>query len=212
MDKREIILVRHGETEENVREIFRGRLDPDLNETGFKQAELAADYLKDLKIKAIYTSPLKRALETAKTIAKLHNLTPRISEGLIDFDFGQWQGLSHQEVKAKYPVLYEKWHRTPHLVKTPKGEKLSAVRESVISATREAIKHKRSVLVSHRVPLKVLICDLLGLKTSRFWNVKIDVAGITIFEYDPENGSFILTKHNDTSHLKPIAKEVLADF
>ena len=65
-------------------------------------------------------------------------------------------------------------------------------------------------LVSHRVVNKVLICALLGLGNSRFWNIKLDTCGITGFNY--EGGRFILTKHNDTSYLKPIKEAPLNDF
>ena len=85
----EIILARHGETEWNVEEIFRGRIDVELNETGMKQAELLAEYLSDVKIDAIYSSPLKRALKTAEVIASYHQLNVEITPGLIDFDFGE---------------------------------------------------------------------------------------------------------------------------
>jgi len=101
-----IILARHGETEWNVAEVFRGRIDIELNETGMKQAELLAEYLSNVEIDAIYSSPLKRALKTAKVIASYHKLNVEIVPGLIDFDYGKWQGLTHQEVKDKYKELY----------------------------------------------------------------------------------------------------------
>jgi len=65
-------------------------------------------------------------------------------------------------------------------------------------------------LVSHRVVNKVLICSLLGLDNSYFWNIKQDVGGITTFHY--VDGRFVLTGHNDTSHLKGLQKSVLDDF
>ena len=98
----EIILARHGETEWNVSEIFRGRIDVELNDTGSKQAQLLAEYLSQKKIEAVYSSPLQRALRTAEVIARHHKLEVAITPGLIDLDFGKWQGLSHQEVKDKY--------------------------------------------------------------------------------------------------------------
>ncbi len=210
--RKEIILVRHGETEENVKEIFRGRLDVELKQTGVRQAELLSDRLSNLKIEAIFSSPLKRALKTAEILAKPHRITPQISEDLIDFNFGKWEGLSHPEVKEKYPDLYENWLRTPHLVKMPGGERLSDVRSRVRAVVQKAIEYERSVLVSHRVVLKILICELLNMSNSRFWKIKLDVGGITCFEFDPERGFFVLAKHNDTSHLRPIQKEALADF
>lgn len=208
----EIILARHGETEWNVSEVFRGRIDIELNQTGIKQAELLAEYLSDLKLDAIYSSPLKRALTTAEMIASYHKLDVEITPGLIDFDYGKWQGLPHQEVKDKYKELYAQWIRNPHQVKIPAGESLDEVRKRAIGVIDNVIaKYEGTVvLVSHRVVNKVLICALLGLDNSHFWNIRQDTCGITTFTY--ENERFILTKHNDTSYLKPLHKAPLSDF
>jgi len=208
----QIILVRHGETEWNVKEVFRGRIDIDLNETGLKQAQLLAKYLSDIKIDAIYSSPLKRALTTAEIMASYHKLKVEIAPGLIDFDYGEWQGLPHQEVRDKYIRLYAQWIERPELIKMPAGESLDEVRERAMGVVDRVIAKYEGcvVLVSHRVVNKVLICALLGLDNSRFWNIKQDTCGITSFTY--ENEQFILTKHNDTSYLKPIAEITLSDF
>jgi len=208
----EIILARHGETEWNVAEVFRGRSDVELNETGIKQAKLLAEYLSDLKLDAIYSSPLKRALTTAEMIASYHKLDVEITPGLIDFDYGKWQGLPHQEVKDKYKELYAEWIRNPHQVKIPAGESLDEVRKRATGVVDNIIAKYQGtvVLVSHRVVNKVLICALLGLDNSHFWNIRQDTCGITTFIY--ENERFILTKHNNTSYLKPLHKAPLGDF
>jgi len=208
----EIILARHGETEWNVGEIFRGRIDIELDETGIKQAQLLAEYLSDVKIEALYSSPLKRALRTAETIANYHQLKVEIAPGLIDFDYGKWQGLPHQEVKNKYKKLYAGWISHPHQVTIPAGESLNDVRQRATGVVDEVIaKYEGTVvLVSHRVVNKVLICALLGLDNSHFWNIRQDTCGITTFIY--ENERFILTEHNNTSYLKPLQKAQLADF
>ncbi|GAI32270.1 unnamed protein product [marine sediment metagenome] len=170
----EIILARHGETEWNVGEIFRGRIDIELNETGIKQAQLLAEYLSEVKIEAICSSPLKRALTTAEMIANYHQLDVEIAPGLIDLNYGKWQGLPHQEVKDKYKKLYTEWINSPHQVKIPEGESLNDVRQRAISVVDEVTaKYEDAVvLVSHRVVNKVLICALLGLDNSHFWNIK----------------------------------------
>ena len=208
----EIILARHGETQWNVEEIFRGRIDVELNETGIKQAELLAEHLSDSKIDAIYSSPLKRALQTAEIITDYHKLNIEVAPGLIDLDFGKWQGLPHQEVKDKYKELHTEWTNSPDKVKIPSGESLNDVRKRAIAVVDNVIaRYERTVvLVSHRVVNKVLICALLGLDNSHFWNIRQDTGGITTFTY--ENTKFILTKHNDTSYLKPIQKAPLSDF
>jgi len=195
----EIILVRHGETEWNVEEVFRGRIDIELNQTGIKQAKLLAEYLADLKIDAIYSSPLRRALKTAELIAGYHKLDVEIVPELIDMDFGKWQGLSLQEVRDKYKELYAEWVSHPDKVKIPAGESLDGVRKRAISVVSDVIARYEGtvVLVAHRVVNKVLICALLGLDNSHFWNIRQDTCGITTFTC--ENGRFILTEHNNTS-------------
>ena len=208
----QVTLVRHGETEWNVKEVFRGRIDIGLNETGMRQAELLAQHLSNIKIDAVYSSPLKRALTTAEKIASYHKLDVVVTPGLMDLDFGEWQGLSGREVRDKYKELYAEWINHPELVRMPAGESLDDVRERAMGVVDGLIaKYDGSVvLVSHRVVNKVLICALLGLGNSHFWNIEQDTCGTTIFTY--ENERFILTRHNDTSYLKPVERASRSDF
>ncbi|HEY50790.1 MAG TPA: histidine phosphatase family protein [Dehalococcoidia bacterium] len=208
----EIILVRHGETEWNVAEVFRGQIDIGLSKTGVKQAELLAEYLSTAAIEAIYSSPLQRARQTAGAIARLHELKVNVAADLIDFNFGRWQGLSHEEVKEKYGELYATWVTHPEQVSMLDGETLDDVRKRVIRFIDKVIKEHpgTTAIVSHRVVNKVIICALLGLDNSHFWKIRQDTCGISIFIY--QNEQFILTRHNDTSFLKPIASAPLRDF
>jgi broad specificity phosphatase PhoE len=208
----ELILARHGETEWNVEEVFRGRIDVELNKTGLKQAELLAEYLGGVKIEAVYSSPLKRALKTAEAIARRHSLKVEMVNGLTDCDFGRWQGLHLKEVRDKYKKLYQQWVNSPQSVQIPGGESLGEVRERALAMVdKVTAKHRgRVVLVSHRVVNKALICALLGLDNSHFWNIRQDICGTTFFTY--ENGRFVLTRHNDTSYLKPLKRAELSDF
>ena len=207
-----IIIVRHGETDWNVGEVFRGRLDIGLNETGLAQAEALGQHLADINVKAVYSSPLKRALDTAGAIASHYQLEVGIARGLVDFNYGAWQGLTQQEVKERYAELYPRWLAEPHLVTMPDGESLDDVVERVRQVVETVVaSHEGTVvLVSHRVVNKVLICSLLGLDSSHFWNIRQDVAGMTVFEY--EGNQFTLIQHNDISHLEQARKHTLSDF
>jgi broad specificity phosphatase PhoE len=207
-----LILVRHGETVWNVEKIYRGRADVNLDEVGIEQAELLGKYLSNWELEAIYSSPLRRALDTANIIAHYQKIVVHIAEGLIDFDYGEWQSLPEQEAKGLYPTLHNEWHNNPHKVKMPGGESLEDVRRRAIEVVSDVLsKYQGSVvLVSHRVVNKVLICSLLGLDNSYFWNIKQDVGGITIFNY--VDGRFVLTRHNDISHLRELQKTTLDDF
>ena len=208
----EIILARHGETVWNVEKIYRGRSDVVLDELGIKQAERLGEYLSNYVLEAIYSSPLKRALDTANIIARYQKIDVQIAEGLVDFDYGDWQRLPEREVKSLYSVLLNEWHNNPHKVRVPGGESLEDVRKRAVDVINDVLSnhHESVVLVSHRVVNKVLICSLLGLDNSYFWNIKQDVGGITAFNYI--DGRFVLTKHNDTSHLKELKGAVLEDF
>jgi len=207
-----LILARHGETVWNVEKIYRGRADVNLDEVGIKQAELLGKYLSNWKLEAIYSSPLKRALDTANIVARYQKIGVHVAEGLIDFDYGEWQSLPEEEAKRLYPTLHNEWHNNPHKVKMPGGESLEDVRKRAVAIVNDVLpKYQGSILlVSHRVVNKVLICSLLGLDNSHFWNINLDVGGITIFNY--VDGRFVLTRHNDTSHLKELQKSVLDDF
>ncbi len=145
-------------------------------------------------------------------MASPHQLEVEITPGLIDLDFGQWQGLSPQEVRSKYKELYTEWTDSPDRVTIPGGESLNDVSKRALGVVDEVIARYEGtvILVSHRVVNKVLICALLGLDNSHFWNIRQDTCGITTFTY--ENGQFILTEHNNTSYLKPIQKAPLNDF
>lgn len=207
-----LILARHGETVWNIEKIYRGRADVNLDEMGIKQAELLGNYLSHWGLEAIYSSPLRRSLETANIIARYQKISVHIAKDLIDFDYGEWQSLPEQEAKRLYPTLHNEWHNNPHKVKMLGGESLEDVRRRVIKVINDVLARYQGsvVLVSHRVVNKVLICYLLGLDNSYFWNIKQDVGGITIFTYVDRR--FVLTRHNDTSHLKELQKSVLDDF
>jgi len=208
----EIILARHGETDLNAGEIFRGRVDVDLNEAGIKQAELLGNYLGNERIDLVYSSPLKRAVKTAEAIARPHNLEVNVAENLIDFDYGEWQGLPLREVREKYGELYRDWQDTPEQVRVPGGESLEDVRSRTMAFIEDAVmrfSEGKIVFVSHRVVHKVLI-NLLGLGNAHFWNVRLDTCGITRFICG--EGRLVLASHNDTSCLKRVWSTHLNDF
>ena len=104
-----ILLARHGETDWNREGRFQGHADPPLNATGHAQAaELAAE-LKDVELAAVYSSPLRRALETAQRVAAEHGLEPVAVDALREVDVGSWQGLTRPEIETRYPEQFARW-------------------------------------------------------------------------------------------------------
>jgi broad specificity phosphatase PhoE len=206
-----LLLIRHGETVWNADTIYRGRADVPLSAKGKDQADLLGRRLAREGIAALYTSPLGRARETALAIGRHAGLTPRVEPELTDIDCGEWEGLNDLEVKERYPDVRQAWLSTPHLVQLPGGESLNDVSARVgrvlaaVSGEQGAI-----ALVSHRVVNKVAICALLGLDNSHFWDIKIDLAGVTEFEVSAKHR--VLVRHNDTSHLCAPGDGRPADF
>jgi len=199
----EIIIIRHGETAWNTADIFRGRVPIGLSEEGLKQAEKLGEYLSQKTLKAVYCSPLPRALQTAEAIARRQNLAAQPVEGINDQDFGEWEGVSVQEVKNRYPEGYKVWRERPDLARIPNGESLQNVRERTLKALDRIITENQGgsvALVTHRVIAKVLITALLGLDNSHFWNIEQDTCGVTVFLYTGK--IYILKHHNDISFLK----------
>lgn len=197
------ILVRHGQTEWNRVERFRGRADVPLNAAGLAQAaatgvRIAAEWQPE----AIYTSPLSRAVVTAEAIAVHFGLPVARLDGLIDIDYGEWQGLTPDEARARWPAQVEAWYAAPQIVQAPGGESLAGLRDRAMATIHElAALHpdQTVVLVSHTVVNRVILLAILGLGNDRFWRLRQDNCAINVFEI--EGGDATLVSMNDTCHL-----------
>jgi broad specificity phosphatase PhoE len=198
----QFILVRHGETEWNRVERFRGRADIPLNDTGRAQAQKLAARLAGEKIRAVYSSPLQRAVQTATPVAEALRLKVKPHANLLDVDYGAWEGLSPEEAQAKFPEDYDRWLTTPRRVKFPGGESLRLVRVNIGNLLSElAEKHSGETvaLVTHKVPCLVTMCYVLGLTNDSIWKLRIDLAAINRFERREDK--FVVTQLNSREHL-----------
>ena len=198
-----LILVRHGQTAWNRPERFRGRSDLPLDETGVMQAQAAARHIAARwSVAAVYASPLPRAMQTAAAIAAACNLTVQPLPGLIDVDYGAWQGLSPDEVAQSDPEQHHLWLTAPQRARIPGGESLPAARRRAFAALRQVAVHhdgQTIVLVSHLVICRLLLLAMLGLPTARYWRIRQDTAAINVVEY--AEGQFTIVTLTDTCHL-----------
>jgi len=198
-----IILIRHGQTQWNERERFRGRADLDLTDLGVRQSHITAEAVAKWPVSALYSSPLPRAMHTAQILAHRLQVPVQPLPGIIDVDYGQWQGLSVAEVAARYSELFEVWRTKPHLVTFPGGEGVEAVRLRAKAAMEEVAQqhlNQTIALVSHVVVCRLLVLSVLGLDSSYFWRVEQNLCAINIFEV--RDGYFVAALLNDTCHLK----------
>lgn len=203
-----VYLIRHGQTEWNQQEIFRGQADVPLDETGQLEARALADRLRETGITAIFCSPLLRAEKTAEIIAAgLGIAAVRVPE-LTDIDCGGWQGLTLQEVKSQYITAYQTWLTEPDKFTFPKGENLARVRDRVMPVLfklTQDFDNQAIAIVAHRVINKVIICTLLDLPNSKFWSLKQDTAALNLFDISSTSVHLIFL--NDTCHLERIHGE-----
>lgn len=197
------ILLRHGQTEWNRVERFRGRADVPLNETGFQQAEATSKRIAaQWQPVAVYASPLSRAMKTAETIARPFQLSVTPLAGLVDIDYGLWQGLSPAEVGKRWQQELNAWYNAPHTIRIPGGESLADLRLRGMEAINQlAEQHggETIVLVGHTVINRVILLAVLGLGNERFWRLHQDTCAINVFEKEGED--FIVVSLNDTCHL-----------
>jgi len=201
-----VILVRHGQTEWNRIERFRGRNDVPLNETGLAQAEMAGHRIAaGWKPVAVYSSPLSRAVKTADAIARHFDLPVKVHLGLVDISYGEWQGLTPDEARKRWPEMIDAWYETPHLARIPGGETLDELRARAMRTVNTiAANHQGHtvVLVGHTVINRIILLGVLGLGNERFWRLRQDTGAINVFEAD--GSVFTLVSLNDTCHLHSV--------
>lgn len=199
--KRELILIRHGEAE--LRGRYVGRTDPPLSECGRSQAVAVARRLADEPLLAVYSSPLQRARDTAQAIGGLHCLRVKEVPDLAELDFGAWDGLSYGEIERRDPERLSRWLSDPVAVCPPGGESLAHLAQRVMAATHHILaQYPRgtSVIVSHGGPIRVIVCEALGLPLGAQWRIGQALAGLTRVEWYG-GGDVVLSLLNDTAHL-----------
>ncbi len=199
-----IILIRHGQTVWNLEERFRGRANIPLDEIGLAQAELTAGYvLAHWTPDAVYCSPLLRARQTAERISQPLQVHERTHPGLLDIDYGAWEGYTPDDLRDQgWTKALETWYTQPHDAPIPGGETLQAVRLRAMGALGEIVERHRGetvVIVAHTVVNRLILLGILGIGNERFWHLGQDTCALNVLEFD---GQFYkLIKMNDTCHL-----------
>jgi broad specificity phosphatase PhoE len=199
-----LIVVRHGETAWNRERRFQGRQDVPLSADGRLQAEAVARALTPESPAAVYTSPLRRARDTAMIIAEPHGLAVTQEPAFIELSFGAWEGLTVAQVQQRFPDLYARWRGDPHTVRFPAGEDLDAAGARVRAGLDglQALHADRTVIaVTHSVIARLIVLGALGLPPDRLWAVAAEPGGITEIEY--RAGWATVHRMNIRQHLEP---------
>jgi phosphoserine phosphatase len=181
-----IIVVRHGHVEGISPERFRGRRDVDLSDLGARQAQATAQRIaREWRPTAIYTSPLKRSLQTAAPIGAACHLAPLVLADLGDVDYGDWEWRTHEEVRAQWPALFEQWFSAPQLVRFPNGGSL----QEIVAHTADVLRfvharHEREtvVVVGHSIVNRALLLQALDQPLSAYWRIGQDPCSVSEIE------------------------------
>jgi broad specificity phosphatase PhoE len=181
-----LTLVRHAETDWNREQRYQGGTDTALSETGRAQAEAAARLLGKETFAAVWASPLRRARETAEAIARPHDLPVLTHPGFAEMRFGAWEGLTGDEVRARFGEAYRRWREDPASAEWPGAERLADVRARTLAALerlRADYEGQRVCLVAHGITKRILILEALGLPLGRLWSFQVSYSGISDLEF-----------------------------
>jgi probable phosphoglycerate mutase len=199
-----LLLLRHGQTEYSAQARYSGRADLLLTELGERQAAAAAARLAGMDgVAAVLSSPMLRAKRTAEPVADALGVPLQVHEGLIETDFGAWEGLTFAEASARDPELHSRW-LTDTSVAPPGGETMDAVHRRVRRVRDQLIAEHGAatvVVVSHVTPIKSLLRMALDSGPALLHRLHLDIASLSIAEFYPD-GPATVRLVNDTSHLR----------
>ncbi|MDI2032599.1 bifunctional RNase H/acid phosphatase [Saccharopolyspora sp. TS4A08] len=203
-----MLLLRHGQTPMSVDKRYSGRGDVELTELGQRQVHAAAKRLAAMDgvvtpdgAAPIIASPLTRTRQSAQAVADATGGELEFHDGLLETDFGEWEGLTFLEAADKYPDLHRKWIGDPTVV-PPGGESLAAVHQRVTAARDDLLERyagQTIIVVSHVTPIKSLLRTGLGVGPEVFYRLHLDLASLSIVEFYPDDNASVRLV-NDISH------------
>jgi len=201
-----LFLLRHGQTESNAKGIYQGSMDTELTEEGIRQAKLAKDYFSSVTFSNIYSSPKKRALDTARIIVEGTGLKIKIRKDLEEMNFGKWEGLKFNEINARYKNDYQNWLSDPFNNPPPGGESFGELTvrasEEIDRIVAENPEESNVLIVTHGGLILALIVKWLKIP-SECWRSLIQRQG-AINVVVIEKGFPYISSINYTGHIKPV--------
>lgn len=204
-----LYLVRHGETAHNRDGLGLGHADPPLTELGRAQAAALGARLAEVPVSRILSSPLTRAMETARAIAGERGIPLETRTELIELDAGQADGVPLAELRHSHPEFLHAWMGdAPADVPMPGGESLRDLARRLEPLTAE-LRHGGDghvVAVSHNFVIKTLVCELLGVDLHRFRAIATDLAGLSTISITHRGAS--VAALNDCCHLQHLNLEL----
>lgn len=201
-----VFLVRHGATESTAENRFSGDEGVELSDEGRAQVRALGERLAGSPLDAVYASPLSRTRETAAILAEQRSLEIQLRDGLREIGHGHWEGLTRQEVEARFPGEYDSWEEDPLTFAPEGGESGISVLARALPVLRDiVVRHpgQTVLVVSHKATIRLLLASLLGFD-ARGYRDRLDQAPacLNVVEFkDPVRARLML--FNDVSHYAP---------
>jgi broad specificity phosphatase PhoE len=204
-----LYFLRHGETTSSQTGTYCGRLDIDLTPEGVQMAEDFAQTYKDLPWKAVYCSPLKRAIATAKPLCDTLGIDMELRQGLKEIYYGEWEGKTPHEVNRDFHDDYVRWLADPGWNSPNGGEKgIDIARRSseVLEEIEDTHQTGNVLVISHKATIRIMLCSLLGIDVGRYRDrIGMSVAAVSVVEM-AEHGPLIHVM-GDRSHIRTALRQ-----
>ena len=197
-----LILVRHGQTEWNAGGRYQGQSNVALSDTGRKQARFLAERFPVRQLDAIYTSDLDRAKETAECVGKRLGLTVYQEKAFRELSFGDWEGLTYQEISSRWPEEAEKLFTAPDELVIPHGETFQDLQKRALDKIYSLYeKHidQTVAVFAHGAINKTILAGLMHIPLHYLWSLRQDNTAVNILRLD--DGYVMVELINSTSHL-----------
>lgn len=192
-----LYFLRHGQTAYSRDSILSGSgLDVDLTSAGLEMAQAFADAYRAVPWQAIYVSPMRRAIATAGPLCTALGVEMELRDGLMEMNFGQWEGLDQRDLQQTQSEAYLRWSIEPGWYSPPGGETARQVAQRARPVIEEIVERFSSgnvLIVSHKSTIRVILCSLLGLDVGQYRHrLDCPVTSISIVEMR-EQGPFLRT-------------------
>lgn len=200
-----LYLLRHGQTECSRDNAFCGSIDPELTSQGVEMAHAFAAAYRDTSWSAVFSSPMRRTIATAKPFCEALGIDVQPRDGLKEINFGKWEGLSVDAVARDFHDDYIRWSADPAWYPPTGGELAVAIASRAMQVIEE-IKNTYSsgniLVVSHKATIRIMLCSLLGIDVGRFrYRLGCPVGSVSIVEFSTHGP--LLHALADRTHLSP---------
>ncbi|MBD1891905.1 MULTISPECIES: histidine phosphatase family protein [unclassified Coleofasciculus] len=182
-----LYFLRHGQTDRSRDNVFCGSIDPDLTPDGLEMAKAFAVTYRSLPWNAIFCSPMRRTVATAKPLCEAVGMQMELRDGLKEINYGKWEGKTIETVDREYHDDYIRWTADPAWYPPTEGELAVAIAHrslQVIEEIKQRFNNGNVLIVAHKATIRIMLCSLLGIDVGRFrFRLGCPVGSVSIVEF-----------------------------